>query len=71
MLEKYRLRAGIDIKLTPHVFRRTFGTEHYNKYKDMYLTAQILGHTSAETTRKYYAEPNEERKIRTMTEFDY
>lgn len=71
MLKKYQKRANIDIKVTPHVFRRTFGTNHYNKYRDMYLTAQILGHRSAETTRKFYADPSEERIIKSMKEFDY
>jgi site-specific recombinase XerD len=71
MLDKYRLRAGIKMKITPHVFRRTFGTEHYNRYRDMYLTAQIMGHRSAETTRKFYADPNEERKRQSMQEFDF
>lgn len=71
MLDKYRKRAGINIKVTPHVFRRTFGTEHYNRYRDMYLTAQIMGHRSAETTRKFYADPAEERRRKSMQEFDY
>jgi site-specific recombinase XerD len=71
MLDKYRLRAGLNLKITPHVFRRTFGTEHYNRYRDMYLTAQIMGHKSAETTRKFYADPAEERKRQSMQEFDY
>lgn len=71
MLEKIRLRAGIDIKITPHTFRRTFGTKHYNTYRDMYLTAKIMGHSSAETTRKFYADPNDERVINSMKVFDY
>lgn len=71
MLDKYRKRANIDIKVSPHVFRRTFGTQHYNRYRDMYLTAQIMGHRSAETTRKFYADPAEERKAQSMANFDY
>lgn len=71
MINKYRLRAGIEINVTPHVFRRTFGTEHYNLYRDMYLTAQIMGHRSAETTRKFYADPSEERRVKSMQGFTY
>lgn len=71
LLEKYRLRSGIQIKITPHVFRRTFGTNHYNTYEDMYLTAQVLGHASAETTRKFYADPSEDRVNRSMQQFEY
>ena len=70
-LEKYRLRSGIDIKITPHVFRRTFGTNHYNQFEDMYLTAQVLGHSSAETTRKFYADPDSERVAKSMQGFKY
>lgn len=71
MLEKYRQRSGIDIKITPHVFRRTFGTRHYNRYRDMFLTAKIMGHSSAETTRRFYADPDEERIAGSMDVFDY
>jgi integrase/recombinase XerD len=71
LLEKYQIRSGISIKITPHVFRRTFGTNHYNTYEDMYLTAQVLGHASADTTRRFYADPSEERVIRSMKQFDY
>lgn len=71
MLEKYRKRSKIDTKITPHVFRRTFGTNHYNTYEDMYLTAQVLGHSSAETTRKFYADPNQARVDLSMQKFDY
>ncbi|ADO59808.1 tyrosine-type recombinase/integrase [Paenibacillus polymyxa] len=71
LLDKYRLRSNVSIHVTPHVFRRTFGTNHYNTYEDMYLTAQVLGHASAETTRKFYADPSEERVNRSMKQFDY
>ncbi|WP_214688052.1 MULTISPECIES: tyrosine-type recombinase/integrase [unclassified Exiguobacterium] len=71
LLEKYQIRSGIDIKITPHVFRRTFGTNHYNQFQDMYLTAQVLGHSSAETTRKFYADPDAERVARSMRDFKY
>lgn len=70
-LDKYGQRSGIDIKITPHVFRRTFGTNHYNMFEDMYLTAQVLGHSSAETTRKFYADPDSERVAKSMQGFKY
>jgi len=71
MLNKYKVRSGIEVHITPHLFRRTFGTNHYNTYKDMYLTAEVLGHDSAETTRKHYANPSKERVTKSMREFDY
>lgn len=71
MLKKYQERSGIDIHVTPHLFRRTFGTKHYNDYQDMYLTAKVLGHSSAETTRKHYADPSKEREVKSMQQFGY
>ncbi|WP_153810497.1 hypothetical protein [Brevibacillus laterosporus] len=37
----------------------------------MYLTAQVLGHSSAETTRKFYADPDQACVDRSMQKFDY
>jgi integrase/recombinase XerC len=70
-INKYTERSGLDVHITPHVFRRTFGTEFYNQTKDMYLTANQLGHSSAETTRRFYAEPSEKRKRESMANFQY
>jgi integrase/recombinase XerC len=70
-LTYYQTQAQLTTHLTPHVFRRTFGTSHYNRYHDMYLTAQVMGHRSAETTRRFYADPTEERKKQSMESFDY
>jgi integrase/recombinase XerD len=71
MMKKYQKRSRIEVHITPHIFRRTFGTNHYNTYKDMYLTAKTLGHSSAETTRKHYADPSKERVVKSMEEYDY
>lgn len=70
-IKKYAKLSDITKNVTPHTFRRTFGTKHYNEYGDMYLTAQVLGHFSAETTRKNYADPNESRVIQSMKSFGY
>lgn len=70
-IKKYAAISDITKNVTPHTFRRTFGTKHYNEYGDMYLTAQVLGHFSAETTRKNYADPNESRVIQSMKSFGY
>lgn len=70
-LQKYGEIINCSINLTPHVFRRTFGTEHYNRYGDMDLTATVLGHSSTETTRKHYARVNEDRIRQSLEDFDY
>lgn len=71
LLQKYGELINCSIRLTPHVFRRTFGTEHYNRYGDMDLTATVLGHSSTETTRKHYARVNEDRIRQSLEDFDY
>lgn len=71
LLQKYGELIDCSITLTPHVFRRTFGTEHYNRYGDMDLTATVLGHSSTETTRKHYARVNEDRIRQSLEDFDY
>jgi len=71
MLNKYKQRAGISMKVTPHTFRRTFAIRMYNETGDMQLTADYLGHKSVETTRGHYAEPEEDRKRKVMKNFNY
>ena len=70
-LKKYGERAEIPFGVTPHVLRRTFGTNIYRKEGDMYLVADMLGHSSAETTRKHYVSIDEDRKKSTIKSFDY
>lgn len=54
LLEKYSEIAGLNINVTPHTCRRTFGTHIYEQTRDVYLTQQVLGHESVETTSKHY-----------------
>lgn len=44
-----------DIKLTPHVFRRTVGTEMINRGAPLELVAEKLGHVKLDTTKQCYA----------------
>lgn len=63
MVKKYAGRAGIaDKKITPHKFRKTFGTNLYEETGDIYLVADALHHSSVETTRKHYAKMSEDHK---------
>ena len=48
-------------KVSPHALRRSFGTALQKKENDLYLTQTALGHSSPETTMKYYAKFPEER----------
>lgn len=52
---KQRNSDTANIKLTPHVFRRTVGTDMINKGAPLELVAEKLGHTKLDTTRQCYA----------------
>lgn len=62
IISKYAKLAGVNVKVTPHTLRRTFGTNLYNQTGDIYLVADVLHHASVETTRKHYAKISEDHK---------
>ena len=46
--------AGVDErKVYPHNLRKLFATEFYDFTKDIARVAEVLGHSSVETTRRY------------------
>ncbi|MCI8549349.1 MAG: tyrosine-type recombinase/integrase [Lachnospiraceae bacterium] len=49
-------------KITPHKLRSTYGTNLYQETGDIYLVADVLGHSDVNTTRKHYAALEEERR---------
>lgn len=70
IVNKYASYIGLT-NISPHSLRRSFGMAFYNQSKDIQLTADILGHSTTETTRKFYAKPAEERKRRSLQGFIY
>ncbi|WMI80705.1 tyrosine-type recombinase/integrase [Anaerotignum sp. MB30-C6] len=61
MVKKYAL--GVTIKnISPHKLRSTFGTNLYQETGDIYLVADTLGHADVNTTRKHYAEIEDQRR---------
>ncbi len=48
--------------ITPHKLRSTYGTNLYRETGDIYLVADVLGHTDVNTTRKHYAAIDENRR---------
>ena len=48
--------------ITPHKLRSTYGTALYQETGDIYLVANVLGHKDVNTTRKHYAEMDENSK---------
>ena len=53
MLKKYTLKAGIQRKITPHMFRHSFATYLIEESVDVSCVQQILGHSSIKTTQIY------------------
>ena len=55
LVEKYAKEFVPQKKITPHKLRSTFGTNLYQETEDIYLVADVLGHSDVGTTRKHYA----------------
>ena len=48
--------------ISPHKLRSTFGTNLYNETGDIYLVADVLGHSDVNTTRRHYAAMSDENR---------
>lgn len=64
LVKKYASQVTSLKKITPHKLRSTYGTELYRESGDIYLVASVLGHKDVNTTRKHYANMDEDRKRR-------
>ena len=63
MVKKYALIAApLKKRLSPHKLRSTFGTNLYHETGDIYLVADVLGHSDVNTTRKHYAAMSDDRR---------
>lgn len=67
LIKKYTY--NIDKHITPHKLRSTCATNVYNNTGDIYLTADILGHSNIANTRRY-AEISEDRKKKAAKAMD-
>lgn len=48
--------------ITPHKLRSTYGTNLYRETGDIYLVADVLGHSDVNTTKKHYAAIEDDRR---------
>ena len=56
-------KAGVEpSKVFPHNLRHLFATVYYQIYKDIAKLADILGHSSIETTRIYLMTSGQEHR---------
>lgn len=63
LVKKYAaVAAPLKPKISPHKLRSTFATNLYNNTGDIYLVADVLGHSSVDTTRKHYADMTDARR---------
>ena len=62
MVKKYAQLVTPLKKITPHKRRSTYGTNLYRETGDIYLVADVLGHSDVNTTKKHYAALEDERR---------
>ena len=63
MYKRLAEKAGVDpAKVFPHNFRHLFAATYYRENKDIVRLADILGHSSIETTRIYTMHSGEEQR---------
>lgn len=62
LVKKYAKNVTTLKNISPHKLRSTFGTNLYKESGDIYLVADALGHSDVNTTRKHYAEIDDERR---------
>ena len=60
-MKKLCARAGVDPrKVFPHNLRRLFAREYFRLHRDVVKLADLLGHSSVDTTRIYLVDTGEE-----------
>jgi len=62
LVKKYSTLVTQLKKITPHKLRSTYGTQLYKQTGDIYLVADVLGHSDVNTTKKHYAAIEDERR---------
>lgn len=62
LVKKYSKLVTNLKNITPHKLRSTYGTTLYRETGDIYLVADVLGHKDVNTTRKHYADIEDDRR---------
>lgn len=62
LVKKYSKLVTPLKKITPHKLRSTYGTSLYKETGDIYLVADVLGHSDVNTTKKHYAAIEDDRR---------
>lgn len=64
MVKNYCSMLSTNKKITPHKLRSTYGTALYRETGDIYLVAEVLGHKDVNTTKRHYAQMDNENRRR-------
>lgn len=67
LLEKYTKELELGIKLKPHTFWHTFCTRLVSKGVPLTTVSKLAGHSSVETTAKFYINSSKEEKMRVVS----
>jgi integrase/recombinase XerD len=67
LLERHTVQGNFEMKLKPHTFRHTFCTRLVNKGIPITTVSKLAGHSSIETTAKFYVNSSKEEKIRAVS----
>lgn len=62
LVKKYSSLVTTMKNITPHKLRSTYGTNLYKETGDIYLVADVLGHSDVNTTRAHYADMADENR---------
>lgn len=62
LVKKYSKLVTTLKNISPHKLRSTYGTNLYRETGDIYLVADVLGHKDVNTTKRHYAEIEDERR---------
>ncbi|HXK32650.1 MAG TPA: site-specific tyrosine recombinase/integron integrase [Dehalococcoidia bacterium] len=64
LVRKYALKAGIDERVHPHLFRHTFATHLLDGGAELRVVQELLGHASPNTTQIYlHVTEERQRKV--------
>ena len=62
LVKKYS-QLSVKLKnISPHKLRSTYGTNLYHETGDIYLVADVLGHSDVNTTKRHYAQMEDDRR---------
>jgi site-specific recombinase XerD len=62
LVKKYAKLVTPLKNISPHKLRSTFGTNLYRETSDIYIVADVLGHSDVNITKRHYAAIDEDRR---------